>query len=196
VKKDYSQTVLKPLSGVSDEELRALFQPIIQKARAELEMEGFQERSMLIECALDLRYIGQSYEITVPFSPGYAESFVRQHVRLNGYAIPLKALELVNLRVNGIGYTNKPTLPNRELSEQPLGEPTAMRTAWFGGQRWQTAFYQRELLGSGMKGHGPAIITSDQATAVVPPNFSFSIDGAGALVAQQSGAQTLDTRRS
>jgi N-methylhydantoinase A/oxoprolinase/acetone carboxylase beta subunit len=196
VKKDYSQTVLKPLSGVSDEELRARFQPIIQKARAELEIEGFQERSMLIECALDIRYKGQSYEITVPFSPGYSESFVRQHVRLYGYAIPLKALELVNLRVNGIGYTNKPVLPNREISAQPLGEPTATRTAWFGGQRWQTAFYQRELLGSGMRGHGPAIITSDQATAVVPPNFSFSIDGAGALVAQQSAAQKLDTQRS
>ena len=54
---------------------------------------------MLFECALDIRYIGQSYEITVPFSPGYAESFVRQHLRLYGYAIPLKALELVNLRV-------------------------------------------------------------------------------------------------
>ena len=196
VKKDYSQTILKRLSDVSDEELRTLFQPIVQKARAELEMEGFEERSMLIECALDIRYIGQSYEITVPFSPEYAENFVRQHVQLYGYAIPFKALELVNLRVNGIGYTNKPALPNRELSERPLAEPMATRTAWFGGQAWQTAFYQRESLSSGMKGYGPAIITSGQSTAVIPPNFSFSVDGAGALVAQRSAAQKLDTRHS
>jgi len=196
VKKDYSQTVLKPLSDVSDEALLMLFLPIVQKARAEIEMEGFSERSMLIECALDIRYIGQSYEITVPFSPGYAENFVCQHVRLYGYAIPFKALELVNLRVTGIGYTNKPAPPNRELSERPLVEPIATRTSWFEGQAWKTAFYQRESLGSGMKGCGPAIVTSGQSTAVIPPNFSFSIDGVGALVAQQSTAQKLDTQGS
>jgi len=117
-------------------------------------------------------------------------------VRLYGYAIPFKALELVNLRVTGIGYTNKPAPPNRELSERPLVEPIATRTSWFEGQAWKTAFYQRESLGSGMKGCGPAIVTSGQSTAVIPPNFSFSIDGVGALVAQQSTAQKLDTQGS
>jgi N-methylhydantoinase A/oxoprolinase/acetone carboxylase beta subunit len=196
VKKDYSRTILKRLSDVTDEDLRVLFRPLLEQARADLATEGFQESSMLVERALDIRYAGQSYEITVPFSPGYAEEFVRQHERLYGYAIPGKALEIVNLRVNGIGYTDKPALPSVDVSEHPLPEPVDIRDAWFEERDWPTAFYRRETLAGGMNGYGPAIITSGHSTTVIPPKFAFSVDGAGALIARQPSASDATRGRS
>ena len=67
VTKDYSLTVLRRAADVTHEELRERFAPLMARAQADLAAEGFTGDRALIECALDVRYIGQSYEITVPF---------------------------------------------------------------------------------------------------------------------------------
>ena len=46
----------------------------------------------------DLRYTGQSFELTVPLSPGLAESFHRAHEARYGYADRGRAIELVAVR--------------------------------------------------------------------------------------------------
>jgi N-methylhydantoinase A/oxoprolinase/acetone carboxylase beta subunit len=46
----------------------------------------------------DLRYAGQSFELTVPLGPGLAERFHQAHEERYGYADPKRALELVAVR--------------------------------------------------------------------------------------------------
>ena len=54
-----------------------------------------------VERALDVRYVGQSYEITVPFAADYPRAtFDRRHDRRYGYANPARPTEVVNVRVN------------------------------------------------------------------------------------------------
>ncbi len=53
---------------------------------AELGREGFARRRIAIDEQVDVRYIGQSYEITLPFTPGYRRDFDRRHGQLYGYA--------------------------------------------------------------------------------------------------------------
>jgi N-methylhydantoinase A/oxoprolinase/acetone carboxylase beta subunit len=48
--------------------------------------------------AADLRYAGQSFELTVPLGPGLAERFHQAHEERYGYADPARALELVAVR--------------------------------------------------------------------------------------------------
>lgn len=184
--KDYSQTLLRTVNGLSDIELRARFEPLVDRALTDLSAEGFDRSRIALECALDVRYLGQSYEITVPFTSEYRAEFDRRHERLYGYANPKREAEIVNLRVKAIGRTEKPALPRTGAQETRLPDPCAVRPTHFAGRAYQTPIYRRESLSNGMSGQGPALLPGNQATAVIPPHFAFRIDNAGTLVATRT----------
>ena len=58
----------------------------------------------------DMRYRGQSYELTVPFDADFAANFHAEHKRSYGHAMPNRAVELVNLRLQAIGQVEKTDL--------------------------------------------------------------------------------------
>ena len=69
VVKDYSRTLLLPLAEVSAEALRNAFRPMEEQARIDLGREGFEGSRLSLQRFLDLRYVGQSFELTVPCPP-------------------------------------------------------------------------------------------------------------------------------
>jgi N-methylhydantoinase A/oxoprolinase/acetone carboxylase beta subunit len=188
--KDYSLTILKPTATITEEELRTRFAPLMASAHSDLIAEEFAETDIAIECALDMRYKGQAYEITLPFATGYEAEFSHRHEQLYGYANPARATEIVHLRVKAIGRTNKPTLPDAKFDPRELPEPSSVRSTYFGRRAVQTPVYHRERLSPGMQGHGPALIASGQSTTVIPSHYRFSSDGVGTLVATRQ-----ETRR-
>jgi len=181
--KDYSLTLLKSTAEVTEEELRTRFAPLMDRGMADLAHEGFSREAISVECALDIRYRGQAYEITVPFALGFEEQFHIMHRKLYGYASPTRATEIVHLRVKAIGRTDKPPLPRFDATPRPLATPTSMRPARFKGRNLQTPTYHRDSLLPGMNGQGPAIIAGAQSTTAVPPGFQFTIDALSTLVA-------------
>jgi N-methylhydantoinase A/oxoprolinase/acetone carboxylase beta subunit len=185
VTKDYSLTVLRRAADVTHEELRERFAPLVERARADLAAEGFGGDRALVECALDVRYIGQSYEITVPFEEGYRAAFDARHQQTYGYANPRRGAEVVNLRVKAIGVTKKPALPRETAaaSGAPPAQPAARRTARFGGKATSMAVYRRDDLHAGMEADGPALIAGPEATTVITPAFRFRVDEVGNIVA-------------
>ncbi len=183
VRKDYSQTILTQSDAITFSDLQQYLAPLVSQAQADLVTEGFERQTIVIECSLDMRYRGQAYEINVPLTLDFNENFNRRHQRLYGYSNPSRITEVVNVRVNAAGITQKPTLPSPLAVSQPLPSPVATRSAWFAGGPWETAIYHRETLLPGMEGHGPAIITSGESTVVVTPHYRFRIDGVGTLIA-------------
>jgi N-methylhydantoinase A/oxoprolinase/acetone carboxylase beta subunit len=195
VTKDYSLTILKPTSAVTEEELRTRFRPLMESALSDLLVEGFAEKDIVIECALDMRYKGQAYEITLPFVMGYEAEFSRRHEQLYGYANALRATEIVQLRVKAIGRTSKPALPSAKVESGGLPKPSSVRKTHFGRRAVPTPVYHRELLSAGMQGQGPALVVSGQSTTVIPPHYEFSIDGVGTLVATRRETRKRKTRK-
>ena len=63
---DHSRTVMRPLADIAAGDLAAAFAPLLDQARAELAAEGFAGDAIVLEQALDLRYRGQSFELTIP----------------------------------------------------------------------------------------------------------------------------------
>jgi N-methylhydantoinase A/oxoprolinase/acetone carboxylase beta subunit len=174
VTQDYSVSVLKPSNAIAPQELQSVFQPLMRQARRWLAAEGYS-RHHVLEQLLDVRYIGQSYELTVPFSRHYRRAFNTQHQRLYGYADADRPTEIVNLRVTASGITPKPKLPRLRMSVARC-RPDSVRTAWFNGRKSRTGFYHWENLSPGGFGSGPAVITGSEATVIVPPRFKFQID--------------------
>ena len=191
VTKDYSLTVLRAGDAASIAQLDELMQPLVAQAESDLENEGFTlgPGTAYVTKELDVRYLGQSYEITVPFAEGFREEFDRLHARRYGYANAARPTEIVNLRVTATGVTRKPELPRTEVSGPIEAVPSRIGPARFGGKTVDTGFYRWEDLAAGSVGHGPAVVAGAQATAVVPPGFSFRIDEFGNLLAVRGVAQ-------
>lgn len=187
VAKDYSLTILMAESEASMERLSTLFEPLLQQATADLGAEGFTGPQAVVDMALDVRYAGQSYEITVPATAGYRNEFDDRHARRYGYSNPRRPVEVVNLRVTATGITSKPSLPRMPVAGAVTPEPTRVEQAQFGGKRLPTAFYRWENLAPGSIGSGPAVVAGGQATAVIPPGSRFRIDDFGNLIAVRTG---------
>lgn len=180
--KHYSRTILRPAGQVSDHDLETAFEVLTATAQADLSAEGFDEKATSVERSLDLRYLGQSYEITVPFLPGYRTEFDRMHQKLYGYRNETRIVEVVNLRVKVVGRTVKPTLPRRITTACDAAIPVSIREAIFDGESLQTPLFEREYLEPGACGKGPAVISFAQSTTVVPPGWQFRLDGVGTLI--------------
>jgi N-methylhydantoinase A len=197
VVKDYTQTVMLAAEEAGTEHLEHLFAPLYERAWADLRAEGLEEDKIELHPALDMRYVGQSYELTIPLARGlgagpasHAGAFHAAHRKRFSYASDGEPVEIVNLRLKGIGRTPKPA-----PAPQPLGNVDP-RAAWIdykpvhfadaghpeAARPIPAAFYERARLEPGTIVVGPAIITQLDTTTVVPPGWAGTVDGWSNLV--------------
>jgi N-methylhydantoinase A len=159
-------------------ELERRFERLERTARAELGREGFESQRARAERQLDLRYAGQSYELSIPFEAGFRESFHREHEKAYGYAHPGRPLEIVNLRLRLVVRTAKPRIhPQRAATSRAAHDALVKRKpVWFGQGPSATPVYDRERLPPGVRLAGPAVIIEYSSTTVVPPDFACRVD--------------------
>jgi N-methylhydantoinase A len=184
VRRDHVSPYLSTLSEADARSVEAAFEKLERTASGELETQGepsFERRA-------DLRYGGQSFELTVgademdgPVKPeDLADRFHDAHERRYGYRMRDEPVELVNLRLVATVPVDKP-----EISEgPPTGETGTgeIREAHFGDGWLEAAVLDRKKLGRGSRVAGPAIVEFSESTCVVPPGWGGEIDGAGTLV--------------
>jgi len=145
--------------------------------------EGFFGRHVRIERFLDMRYVGQAYELTLPAGGDFAAALHREHEQRYGYSNPARAIEVVNVRARVIGVT-----PRIDWPRQRLGKPqcesaiVTRRRIYFADKAHATPIYAREKLRAGNRIAGPAIISEYSATTVVPPRWNARVDAFENLV--------------
>jgi len=172
--RDYSKTVMLK----SDADIEPHFAELERAAEsAPDKTHGLATRS------LDLRYAGQGYELNVPFVPDFIQAFHQLHQKRYGHSNERKAVEIVNirLRVTVPGETfNLPAFTPRDGdAAQALVETYPMI---FAGKKCAGKVYRRELLASGDRLYGPAIVVEYSATTVVPPGWNALVDSYKNLV--------------
>jgi N-methylhydantoinase A/oxoprolinase/acetone carboxylase beta subunit len=177
VTRDYSASVLRGSHELTAPALAKRFAPLVAQGTRELQVEGFEKGRQMIERLVDVRYVGQSYEITLPFTAGYRREFDRLHGRLYGYSNEARPTEVVAVRVKATGVTAKPRLPFAKPRRVSRPAPAAVRPGRFGGRSVKVSFYKWESLEPGARASGPAVVTGGEATIVVPPGFTFHVDG-------------------
>ncbi len=183
VTKDYSASVLKASASLSLRDLERACMPLVEAGRNELTSEGFGPRRQVITRSVDVRYVGQSFEITLPLTADYRAVFDREHGRTYGYSNPARATEVVNVRVTATGVTAKPTLPFARIRKASKPAPSAVRPGRFAGKTVKVAFHRWESLAPGAVARGPAVIAGGEATVVIPPRWSFKVDGFSNIMA-------------
>ncbi|MBN2550395.1 MAG: hydantoinase/oxoprolinase family protein [Anaerolineales bacterium] len=183
VVKDYTQTVMLP-GDTPLEELAALLQPLAEKGKREVQDEGIPPEDIHTEPFLDMRYQGQSYELTTPFSPAVLEDFHILHRQAYGYARPEAKLEIVNLRLRAVGSARPPVLPTRPQADpDPAPALLDYRPVTFTSGTLRLPFYHGEALQPGNRLNGPAAVVRPDTTILLGPSDSAVVDGYGNLLA-------------
>jgi N-methylhydantoinase A len=179
VVRDYSRTLRLPAatSRAVAGALNSEFARLERHGAREMAAEGFLRRQLRVERLLDMRYIGQAFELTVPAAGDFVAAFHRAHERRYGYADSKRPVEVVNVRARIIGLAPKPELPRPRPGSRDAGA-ARKRTAraWFAGRVVPAAVYQRELLRAGNEFPGPAIVAEYSATTLVPPGWRARVD--------------------
>jgi N-methylhydantoinase A len=195
---DFSLTRIRRVDTADPAELTKLFAGLATQGRAALEREGVPSKAMRFPRQVDMRYVGQSYEISVPLPEDEPqdrlvelidERFHREHDRIYGFSAPTEPTELVNLRLSAIGTIAKPESPVIAAAG-PDGAAAALqgyRPVYFveAGGFVDCPIYLRYELGHGAGIDGPAVIEEMDSTTVVHPGFQVTVDTTGNLLLER-----------
>ena len=191
--RDFSRTLMRPAEDLTKEDLQQAFGPLLAQAEAELQEQGFGPEDRDVETALDMRYRGQSYELTVPIQgfdlQAAVQAFHQAHKQRYGYARPEAPVEVVNVRVIARGRRPKPRFST--YPEAPSPDPEAARLGTielrFAGKVHSAPIYDRAALQPGHRLQGPALVVQEDATTVVPPGWRGYVDAYLNLIFEAKG---------
>jgi N-methylhydantoinase A len=185
VKHDYIRSKLSPLVNLTEAAVSKVFHELEAQAVRDLGAENFRDDQIGIERALDMRYAGQGYELTIACDSDLGEGalaalrhkFDDSHKQMFGHTAPEEPVEIVSYRLRGVGRVPPVKLPT--YRRQGLALKDALREtrkARFGGITLDCPVYQRDRLDVGIRFEGPAIVDQLDATTVIPPGHSARVD--------------------
>jgi N-methylhydantoinase A len=198
---DYRATHLQPLVRARAADLAAIFHDFAETACTTLAGEGVPAERVRVERYLDMRYIGQSWKLSVPLGPDdlhddtalmrVKSAFDRLHEATYSYSAPDDQAEIVNVGMVATGI-----MPRVELRAVPTGERspcaahTGTRPVYFGEVDGfvSSKVYDRYALRVGNVIDGPAIIEEVDSTTVVHPGHEAEVGQFGVLMLRRPGS--------
>ena len=186
VRHDYAVSRMTLLTDIGPGEVAAMLETLAGRAKAELRSEGFKSGEIDLEYAIDMRYAGQGYELTVPLPSGRVSArmladvrrtFDETHRQLFGHSGPEEPVEAVTYRITGIGRLREVKMPTfrrkgTNIKDAYLGK----RRVRFDGAGCDANIYQRERLDVGHRINGPAVVEQLDSTLVIHPGQVAEVD--------------------
>ena len=206
------RTVLTGTGAVEPAAVQGILEEMRDDLVARAREEGFDASEVACAASFDLRYAGQSSEITVGIdAPRVDEEVLREaerrfeeeYERTYGHRGAVKAFELVNCRLVARIARAGPSAPSvepdgrggegaaggrREAGDagtegRTSGEPGEAREVWFGPER---GWIETPIIARGdldaTARPGPSIVEEYDSTVVVPPGWNMHRDECGNIV--------------
>ena len=194
LKQDYSLTRIQRLDRIDHDAVEAAYLNLERQGRETLEQEGVAAAAMSFLRQVDIRYVGQSYELTLQLPDrrlgaadiaGVLEQFHGEHDRAYGFNAPDEAVEFVAHRLTATGEIAKPSIREWDRGTGDLAAAQKERRQVYFAEcdgYVECPIYDRYGLGVGCVVRGPAVVEEIDSTAVVHPDFQFEVDRFGNLV--------------
>ena len=191
---DYATTLIERVDRLEPRTVADVFTDLRQQGTSALAAAGVALADMAFIQHVDLRYVGQSYELTLPYPDGEAtgvdfgnllQEFHGEHNRVYGHSVPGEPVETVNLRLTVLGTIVKPPLLEKDTNKRDLqGAQRDSRQVFFGETDGFVGcpIYDRCALGAGMEIPGPAIVEEYDSTTVIHPGYYAAVDQYGTLL--------------
>ena len=184
VRHDYKETLYGFWDLMDLAILESTFEGLEEKGRRQLVAEGIAEDAIAFERAIDFRYFGQEYVLTIPVPDGPIDmgavrrSFDEAYDRQYGHSSPENRVEMANVRVAGLGRLARP--PSAPPAREPA-RTAGERDVFFAGRARKTPILDRNGLEPGDVVDGPAIIEESTTTTLVPPGWRAAVIEGGHL---------------
>ena len=173
---EYAQTVLVPALAFTPERAAAAFHELEERGRQAMQEEGVAPQDVQISRLLDMSYVGQSFDLMVPYLPNFIDEFHRHHDMRYGYEDSARPTQVVNVRIV-LWPVRDSYHTTREQERAEAGAAQVDTIAMYSDGQWRQApVYDRQRLHAGNRIPGPALITEYSATTVVPADFVARVD--------------------
>jgi len=191
---DYASTVAKNEKELTPEELLAAFKELETQGRDQLKEQNVPEDQIEIVWSVDLRYEGQSYELSTPVMrkelltqadiKEIVDLFHDLHYRIYAYGSVDEMVEFINLRVAAIGKVLEVSLAHSGAGDGDAeiarkgSRPVHFPTEGF----IDTTIHDRALLRPGHVVSGPALVEEMASTTVLTPGVEGTVDEYGNIL--------------
>lgn len=172
------------------------------EATAQLKSDGMADEDIVLERSADCRYVGQGYELRVQAPDGEitkewveatAKAFHETHGRTYSQRFDDKPVQLVNIRVTGIGLVSPVEIAEIESGGENASAAVRSTTRalfWEEGSAdplWvDTKVYDRSLLKAGMTFEGPAIVRQFDSTTIIGIGQKATVDKVGHIIIERN----------
>ena len=195
LKYDAIRTEFQTSVQINSDRLSNDFNRMQAELASQFEKGGLNEHDVTYTRSGDLRYIGQGYELRVPFANGPVDetilaevfqAFETIHIGEYGHVFEQSPIEIVNIRLTGSRRMAKIKLRSGEAKPGATQSAFEERPCFFrvddSLQALDTPLYQREQLATGHRVTGPVIIVQKDTTIAVPPGASATADASNNLL--------------
>jgi N-methylhydantoinase A len=188
-RRDFIRSTKRVLDDEAAAAIARHFQELRRQAAQWLDDEGGLVASRSFAMSLDMRYLGQAYEINVDVADeaevsqaALAVRFHDAHRRLHGFADPTALVEIHSVRVQAVGSIRRP--PPARWRRQDAAAPTR-RPVWQGDDWVDFQVVQRAGLDVGDLLQGPAVVEQADTTLCIPHGWTAVVTPNGSLMMEK-----------
>lgn len=193
MKHEFTRPMHKVESEIDYDDLNKIIDEVVDEAITTLRKEKIADKDMMIRRQVDVKYFNQSTYFTIDLPAGeirdmkdITENFLTAMQAKYGYNLPAGyvQMEIVNIRVVGMGDLAKPQLPKLNKTGKAEDAYKETRKVYFEETDGftDTKIYERERLLEGAVFDGPAIVEQPDTTTVMPPGCQTTVDAYGNMV--------------
>ncbi len=182
IQHDLAESYICPAASADPVAIETAFATLENEAWARMRHEGVAEDQVLMQRTIDMMYQGQWRSLAVPAGRPVGSiavligAFHAQHEREYNFRRDDAPVDLYRLNVQAVGVVAKAALAEHAPSGQTPA-PHGRRPVWFGAaEPFDTAIYRRADLPAGAIIEGPAIVEQLDATTVIPPATTATVD--------------------
>jgi N-methylhydantoinase A len=184
------KSIVKEAAELDDDELNNIFIELTSYVVEKLIEDGVDKDRITTLRYLDIMYWGQAYHLTTPYMGSVREAimeFHEMHEARYGYSMRDEPVAIVSARVEALGNMEKPSLPHSTMEEY-RPRPVEERDVYYEDTGWAaTPVYLRSSLKPGAILDGPSLITSDESTVLIPPEYHGYVDEYHAIHIRRGG---------
>lgn len=167
-----------------------------------LDRDQISRQRQEMEIRVDVRYVGQSFELALPIDRNSPKSwsdlpasFHAAHRQRFGHADETAPIQIVGFGVTAIGKIETPQLPTLASGDEtpPVDARIGVRPIFFEGTGihdqgafFDSGVYVREQLLAGNVVHGPAVIDEVSSTTVLYPGDRAVVHASGSIIVEVS----------
>jgi len=190
---DFSRTVVVPAAADSLNIVNRGFAELLAAANEWFDREGVSDADRQLNRIIDMRYVGQNYELPVEL-PGRTlagddlaavlAAFHVAHDQAYGYASADEPTQFVTLRLEATGRVAKPEPQRLSRGGSADDARSGHRRTYLpeGGGWVDVPLYDRTKLAAGSELGGPAIVEQMDSTTLILPDQQVTVDDFGNLI--------------